>query len=86
MGTVLASPAVCITVTNHGDVIDQEHLPRLTQRFYRIDKGRSRSVGGTGLGLAIVKQLIHRHGGRVWAEGKVNEGATFYFTLGENVK
>lgn len=75
------SVGVCIKVTNHGDVIDAEHLPRLTQRFYRIDKGRSRSVGGTGLGLAIVKHLVNHHRGRLTIQSDENTGTTFSIYL-----
>lgn len=68
---------VSIAVTNMGDLISAEHLPRLTERFYRIDKGRSRDAGGTGLGLAIVKHIINRHRGRLTIESTAKAGNTF---------
>lgn len=73
----IGTPGICVTVTNHGDPIAAEHLPRLTQRFYRIDKGRSRSVGGTGLGLAIVKHLVNHHRGRLTIQSDETAGTTF---------
>ncbi len=71
-------------VKDNGEGIPAAHLPRLTERFYRVDRGRSRAVGGTGLGLAIVKHVLVRHGGRLNIEseqGSFNHGATFRATL-----
>jgi two-component system, OmpR family, phosphate regulon sensor histidine kinase PhoR len=70
-----------VQVHNEGEVIAAEHLPRLTERFYRADPGRSRAVGGTGLGLSIVKHIIVRHRGRFDIASKVGEGTTASFTL-----
>jgi two-component system phosphate regulon sensor histidine kinase PhoR len=58
-----------------------EEQPRIFERFYRVDKGRSRALGGTGLGLSIVKHIILRHHGRLWVDSSVGKGATFSFTL-----
>jgi two-component system phosphate regulon sensor histidine kinase PhoR len=68
-------------VTDDGPGIAQEHLPHVFERFYRVDKARSRELGGTGLGLSIVKHIVQSHGGRVWAESQIGSGSTFYFTL-----
>ena len=65
------------SVTDSGAGIAQEHLPRLTERFYRVDKSRSRESGGTGLGLAIVKHVLARHGGRLEIESVIGQGSTF---------
>ncbi len=67
----------CFEVRDTGIGIAAQHIPRLTERFYRIDVGRSRSSGGTGLGLAIVKHVLLRHGGRLEIESRVGEGSTF---------
>lgn len=64
-------------VTDSGDGIAQEHIPRLTERFYRIDKARSRTSGGTGLGLAIVKHVLNRHEARLTIESEPGQGSTF---------
>ncbi len=71
------SPAVYIAVRDRGEGIAREHLPRLTERFYRVDVRRSRAIGGTGLGLAIVKHIVNRHRGRLAIESKPGEGSTF---------
>ena len=68
-------------VRDTGTGIPAEDLPRLFERFYRVDKARSRELGGTGLGLAIVKHLVAAHNGSARVESRINEGSTFYFTL-----
>lgn len=68
---------VAIKVTDHGDGIPEDAIPRLTERFYRVDKARSKSVGGTGLGLAIVKHIINRHRGHLAVESTLGRGSTF---------
>jgi len=81
--TVLRGPAVEIAVTDEGEGIDAIHLPRLTERFYRVDSHRSREKGGTGLGLAIVKHIVNRHRGRFRIESTLGAGSTFTVTLPE---
>jgi two-component system phosphate regulon sensor histidine kinase PhoR len=68
-------------VQDFGAGISSEHLPRLFERFYRVDKARSRESGGTGLGLAIAKHIMLAHGGSIRAESELNHGSTFAFTL-----
>ena len=68
-------------VRDFGSGIPSAHLPRLFERFYRVDKARSRESGGTGLGLAIVKHVVRAHSGAIKAESELNHGSTFYFTL-----
>jgi two-component system phosphate regulon sensor histidine kinase PhoR len=70
-----------IAVRDDGIGIPKEDLPRIFERFYRVDKGRSKELGGTGLGLSIVKHIIQAHGGRVWVESQPGKGSVFYFTV-----
>lgn len=69
-------PGVVVSVADQGLGIPREHLPRLTERFYRVDKGRSRAAGGTGLGLAIVKHIVNRHRGQLLIESEEGKGTT----------
>jgi two-component system phosphate regulon sensor histidine kinase PhoR len=70
-----------IRVVDNGIGIERHHLPRITQRFYRVDKSRSRATGGTGLGLAIVKHAITRHGGELLVDSTPGQGSCFTLTL-----
>jgi two-component system phosphate regulon sensor histidine kinase PhoR len=81
LNVVTTQDAVTVSVGDDGPGIDERHLPRVFERFYRVDAGRSRDVGGTGLGLSIVKHLVEAMGGSVSVESQLNQGTTFSFTL-----
>jgi len=78
---VVAGPAVEVSVRDSGVGISSADLPRVTERFYRVDKARSRELGGTGLGLAIVKHLVAAHGGNLQLESELGRGTLVRFTL-----
>jgi len=81
IGACETEDGVQFYVRDFGAGIPSEHLPRLFERFYRVDKARSRESGGTGLGLAIAKHVVRAHGGTIKGESELNHGSTFYFTL-----
>ena len=81
LGAELREECVEFFVQDFGPGISSEHQDRIFERFYRVDKARSRESGGTGLGLAIVKHIVQVHGGNIWVESTLGEGSTFRFTL-----
>ena len=81
LGAVEQADAVEFFVRDFGLGIASVHLPRIFERFYRVDKARSRESGGTGLGLAIVKHIVLNHGGAVRVESEISHGSTFFFTI-----
>ncbi|MFL2771778.1 MAG: ATP-binding protein [Rhodospirillaceae bacterium] len=87
MGVMATETAkgICVSVHNTGAPIPSEHLPRLTERFYRVEKSRSRKLEGTGLGLSIVKHIVNHHGGTLEIESTEQKGTTFsvFFPIAE---
>lgn len=82
---ILRCPAIAVSVSDRGEGIDPIHIPRLTERFYRVDTHRSREKGGTGLGLAIVKHIVNRHRGRLRIESAPGKGSRFTVILPDQV-
>ena len=80
-GRLAGGNSVELCVHDDGPGIPPESIERVFERFYRVDKARSREQGGTGLGLSIVKHIVQSHGGKVWAKSEPGKGAAFYFTL-----
>jgi two-component system phosphate regulon sensor histidine kinase PhoR len=74
-------PGVSVSIVNKGEGIPADSISRLTERFYRVDKGRSRSMGGTGLGLAIVKHIVARHRGHLDIQSTLGEDTTFTVSI-----
>ena len=72
---------VHLSVTDQGEGIAPEHVARVTERFYRVDTSRSRSLGGTGLGLSIVKHIVERHRGRLSIDSKLGHGTSVHILL-----
>ena len=77
---------IAVAVRDEGPGIPPEHLPRLTERFYRVNPKSSREKGGTGLGLAIVKHIINRHRGEFRIESELGKGSTFTFVIDEQAR
>ena len=78
---VLLGPALVVEVEDQGEGIAPEHIPRLTERFYRVDSARSREKGGTGLGLAIVKHILNRHRSRLTITSELGKGSKFIVNI-----
>ncbi len=77
----LTEKKVLVRITDNGEGVDAEHLPRLFERFYRVDKSGNRKVGGSGLGLSIVKHLVEAHNEKIYVESQLGIGSEFSFTL-----
>jgi two-component system, OmpR family, phosphate regulon sensor histidine kinase PhoR len=72
---------ITVSVQDNGRGIEEKHIPRIFERFYCVDKARSRDTGGTGLGLSIVKHIVRDHGGQVFVKSVPEQGSTFSFTI-----
>jgi two-component system phosphate regulon sensor histidine kinase PhoR len=72
---------VVVAVEDHGQGIPRSALPRIFERFYKVDRARTRGAGGTGLGLSIARHIVEAHGGRIWAESEDGVGSTFSFSI-----
>jgi two-component system phosphate regulon sensor histidine kinase PhoR len=72
---------VIVAVQDHGQGIPRTSLPRIFERFYKVDRARTRGAGGTGLGLSIARHVVEAHGGRIWAESEEGVGSTFSFAI-----
>lgn len=81
VSATLAGQVVQFRVRDWGPGIPSEHQERIFERFYRVDKARSRETGGTGLGLSIARHIVEQHGGAIWVESKLGAGSSFLFTL-----
>ncbi len=81
VGAKVSEDRVQFDISDTGVGISPEDLPRIFERFYRVDKARSRELGGTGLGLSIVKHIVSAHGGQVWVTSELGRGSTFSFTI-----
>lgn len=77
----LVNKKIIIRITDNGEGIQKQHIPRLFERFYRVDKSGARSEGGSGLGLAIVKHIIEGHNEKIYVESQFGVGSEFSFTL-----
>jgi len=80
---ISSGDSISVSVTDEGDGINESELPRLFDRYYRVEANSAKSISGFGIGLYLSREIIARHGGKMWAESKAGEGATFYFTLPE---
>ena len=82
----ISDEKVIIRVTDNGEGIEEEHISRLFERFYRVDMSRSRQIGGSGLGLSIVKHIVEAHQEQIYVESEIAVGSEFSFTLNTSNK